>query len=248
MTQTEIKNVLQLLHSKDPQNALLAINILWGFEAIPKTLHLALGLICYLEKDEGIVSEAEALLVERLEKKGLIELTKSLLVLVKAYKNSHALLRQPQYAVLSAQQMLEAFYVQHTDYAPIIPLHPHYLQLYLKAGIFWNYEVKDTSPKASVFFEDVLQFDSQHPYALFGAAYHYENQQKQALKAIEGYQQFLQFHPNLEVSKQMMQDHQISVYVDLPTSFNAHQRIAQLLKDPLQDYQQAINYYYWLAG
>jgi len=244
MTQTELKNTLQLLHSNDPQNAILAINILWGFEDIPKPLELALGLVCYLERDEGVVAEAIAFLTERLGKQGLSTLTKRLLVLVKAHKNRHALLRQPQYAVLSDDEMLEAFCEQHSDYAPIVLLHPFYLSLYLKAGIYWNYEAKITSPKSNVFFEDVLQFDSKHPYALFGMAYHYEKQQNQAQKAIESYRKFLLFHPDLEVDEQMMEDYQVQVYLDLPTSFKAYLRIAQIYKDSLQDYEQAIAYYY----
>lgn len=248
MNETEIKNLLRLLHSEDGQNALLAVSMLWGFEMLPKSLQLALGLICYLEKDEGIVVEAEDLLQERLGQKGKTELTKSLLVFVKASSEYHMLLRHPQYAMLSEEDFLEAFETEHEHYREIMALHPYYVQLYLKAGIYWNYKSKTKSLLTEIFFSDLLQFESNHPYALFGQAEFTSKKKQQPQKAIQQYQQFLTQYPKLSVSNQMMKDYSIAEYLELPTSFNAFQHIARLYYAELEEYHQAIAYYQKAKG
>ncbi len=244
MTEAEIKNLLQLLHSNDPQNALLAINILWGFEEMPKTLQLALGFRCYLDTDEGVRIEADELLKERLGVEGKVALTKSFLALLKAHRKRDSLFNQPLYAVLSHQDMLDEYCEQHTEFAPIVLLHPYYLSLYVKAGIYWTCEVKKKPSKNHLFFEDILQWIPNHSYSLFGLAKRHETEFKNSAKAIDAYQLFLKHHPNLSPTEQMMTDYSVSIYLDLPTSFNAYQSIAHIFQDQLQDHKKALVYYF----
>lgn len=244
MTETEIKNLLQLLHSKDSQNALLAINILWGIEEIPKTLQLVLGFRHYLDSDERVRKEADELLKERLGIDGKVALIKSFLALFKAHRRRDSLFNQPLYSVMSSQDMLDEFDEQHNNFAPLVSLHPYYLSLYVKAGIYWTYEVKTHLTKTHLFFEDILQWIPNHPDSLFELAKKYEKEAKEPVKAIEAYQKFLKYHPNLSPTKQMMTDYSVTVYLDLPTSFNALQGIAHILQHQLQDYKQALTYYF----
>ncbi|MGB0930080.1 MAG: hypothetical protein ACPGVB_04855, partial [Chitinophagales bacterium] len=244
MTKTEIKNLLQLLHSSDSKNALLGINIVWGIEEIPESLQLALGLRFCLDADEAVREEAQELLVERLGVKRKTVLVESFLALLKAHRQRHPLFNQPLYSAISPKEMLKSFNEQRSKYAPIIELNTFYLDLYLRAGIYWSYEVKNRpSEEAYFFFEDVLQSFPHHPYALFGLAKKYEKDFKNPAKAIEAYQCFLRHHPSLSPSEKMMTDYSVSAYLDLPTSFNAYQSIARIFQNELQDYEKALAYY-----
>ncbi|MEZ4887679.1 MAG: hypothetical protein R3E32_23295 [Chitinophagales bacterium] len=245
MTQKEINNLLQLLCSEDESNVLMAIQIFRGFNKIPKCLQLALSWACYSEYHQVRI-EAQSLMEERIGKEMLAELTNSLVVLVKGDTDKYIVFEDHIKALkLNNSEMLQAFYAHRDSYARLIKMNSNYLKICLQAGIFWMYHGKRYTPKTRIFFEMILQSYPTHPYALFCLAHNYQCTEKQKKKALQYYQLFLKYHPNVTATDSMKEVYRNVFYVDidLPTTMNAYQNIAYCYHFYLQNNTKAIHYY-----
>ena len=249
-TQMYEDKLLQLLCSNDSRNVLLALHFFEGMEDISDSLQIAIGL-CYFMNESDIAGQAKAILQRYMGEEKFVRLTEGLSILARAdfVKYSMKVWRLEKNQVIKKpESALKIFYQFRYQYAKIIPLHPYYLNLYLKAGIFFLYQVKIFNKESRQLIESVLQYYPKHPYALFNMGYHHQCSKKHPSQALQYYQLFLKHYPNLSPDTAMKNMYKNFNHLNLnfPTTFNAYQNIGYLYQYQLEDNAKAIDYY-WKA-
>lgn len=237
------QNLLQLLLSKDSSNVFLALEILKNFREIDLPIQTILGLLAFSRKQE-ITLEAENTLIRFISKKQLDNLIDSLLV----FKNTHGLFEHNSPLEVkrkSVNHAIAPYFNHHEQYKTLIPLNNYFLHLYLRTGIFGTTHCKEKYPLFKIFYEAVLQYYPTHPYALFGLANYYRTKDQQAEKCLFYYNTFIENYPNLRPNQEVIDLYKTATFnqVDLPTTFNAHQHLANYYQFNDKNYPVAIAHY-----